>query len=122
MSELFSGINKTFAAVFGAVYPDAVYHEEVEVKSATADPSITTVDHNCKAQIDDSMTGTRGDGSTVTNKRHVLILTSTLSIVPKPNDAITITPTEGGAEETLTIVEVAERDPVNSYYRCEVKT
>ena len=119
MSSLLSGVHKTLSAAFTSLYPDATLHRIAEVKSPAADPVRTETDYACKAQIDDSMTGNRPDGGTLVSKRYVLILVDSLSVLPMPQDKITITPTEG-SPETLTIVEIAERDPANVYYRCEV--
>lgn len=122
MSGIFEGVHDVLSGVFMTIWPNAQYIQisggEV---SRYGEPNETPSEPiPCKAQIDDSMSGSRSDGDTVTATRYVMILVESLSVVPAAQDKITITPV-GGEAETFTIVRVTERDPANTYYRVEVE-
>lgn len=119
--SIFDSINTAMSSVLTPLYMDATY-TAIRPDGTAGDfdePSETSTVYPCKAQINDSMSNPRGDGDTQTSTRFVMILTSSLPIVPRAQDTIEITPVNGVAE-TFRIAGLKERDPSNIYYLVEV--
>lgn len=118
---LLDSVNSALDAVMTGIYADAVY---TTVRNAGGgsdfdEPVDIETVYNCKAQINDGMNNARADGDTIERTRYVMILTSSLPIVPAPQDRLRVTPV-GGAAEDFRVVRLVERDPANVYYLVEV--
>lgn len=124
MSALFDGINKVLSGVAGSFWPSATLIKRGETVSTEEPWKVTESEpdtYPCKAQIDDGKASNAGDSDVRTASRHVMILRSSLEVMPEPNDQLTVAPINGSAE-TLTLVKMVERDPTAVYDRWEIES
>ncbi len=102
-SPLEGSLAATIGAAMAFLFLDATLARNVAgTITDPADPPVPTeATYACKAIVEDFAERFRLDGTVQANERKVLILATTLSVTPQPNDRITIRST------TYTVMTVA---------------
>jgi len=116
-SPLEGSLAATIGQAMSFLFLDATLARDVAgTITDPADPPVPTeASYTCKAIVEDYAERFRLDGTVKFNERKVLILATTLSVTPLPNDRITI------RSATYTVMAVAS-DPALATWELKVRS
>lgn len=116
VSPLESALAKTVGKAMRGLFMDAVLTRDVVPDSPAFDPfdppAPVPVEYQCKAIVEAYADKFRLEGLVAANERKVLILATSLSVRPQPQDRVTI------RGITFTITDV-KTDPAEAVFECK---
>lgn len=114
-SPLEGSLARTIGSAMRGLFMDAVLTRDVVPSSPAYDPfdppAPVPVEYSCKAIVENYADKFRLEGLIAANERKVLILATSLSVRPRPQDRITI------RGITFTVVDV-KTDPAEAVWEC----
>lgn len=116
VSLLEGALAKTIGKAMRGIFMDAVLTRDVVPDSPAFDPfdppAPVTTEYACKAIVEAYADKFRLEGLVAANERKVLILATSLSVRPQPQDRVTI------RGVTFTLLEV-KTDPAEAVFECK---